>query len=183
MSFIDSTLEFLSNKIVQKESNIEVMMTWEDDIMKKSAEYICENGGDILELGFGMGISADYIQAHSISSHTIVECHPQILEKLNTWASDKDNVVIIEGDWNSVSGLGNYDGIFFDTFGDENIDIFKAFATSKAKSGAKITYWNNFTDKRNEHNFDSISFEDISVTPDSNQYFNATTYNMPKVEL
>ena len=53
----------------------------------------------------------------------------------------------------------------------------------KAKSGAKITYWNNFTDKRKEHGFDSVSFEDISITPDTNAYFNASTYNMPKVEL
>jgi hypothetical protein len=159
------------------------MMGWEASIMEKSAEYICHNSGDVLEIGFGMGICADYIQAQGVNSHTIIEIHPQVIERLNTWASDKSNVTVIKGNWNSINGLGTYDGIFIDTFGDDNWFNFKNFALLKAKSGAKITYWNNFTDKRNEHRFDSVSFEDISVTPDSNSYFNSTTYSMPKVEL
>ena len=181
MAFKNNTLTFLDDKIV--ELNGEVMMSWESQIMGKSAEFICHNSGDVLEIGFGMGICADYIQAQGVNTHTIIEIHPQILERLNTWASDKSNVTIIEGDWNSVSGLGTYDGIFIDTYGDENWSNFKTFALAKAKSGAKITYWNNFTDNRNEHNFDLVSFEDISVSPDENTYFNATTYNMPMVEL
>ena len=182
MAFKDETLAFEDTKIVH-ESDIEVMMDWESPIMEKSAEYICSSKGDILEIGFGMGMCADYIQAQGVNSHTIIEIHPQILERLNTWASGKSNVTIIEGDWNSLSGLSTYDGIFIDTFGDDNWFNFKDFAISKAKSGAKITYWNNFTDNRNEHGFDSVSFEDISISPDSNSYFSSTTYNMPKVEL
>jgi len=182
MAFKDETLTFEDTKIIH-ESDIEVMMDWESPIMEKSAEYICSSKGDILEIGFGMGMCADYIQAQGVNSHTIIEIHPQILERLNTWASGKSNVTIIEGDWNSLSGLSTYDGIFIDTFGDDNWFNFKDFAISKAKSGAKITYWNNFTDNRNEHGFDSVSFEDISISPDSNSYFSSTTYNMPKVEL
>ena len=183
MAFKDNILEFFDNKIVDTETGIEVMMDWEDNIMGKSAEYVCHNKGDILEIGFGMGICADYIQAQGVNSHTIVEIHPQIIDKLKVWANGKSNVTIIEGDWNSVSGLSTYDGIFLDTFGDDNWSSFKPFALDKAKSGAKITYWNNFTDKRNEHNFDSVSFDDISVTPDDNTYFTSNIYNMPKVEL
>ena len=182
MAFKDNILTFEDTKIME-EDGVEVMMDWEDNIMKQSAEYICESKGDILEIGFGMGICADYIQAQGVNSHTIIEIHPQIIEKLNAWASDKSNVTIIEGDWNSVNGLSSYDGIFIDTFGDDNWFSFKDFALSKAKSGAKITYWNNFTDKRNEHNFDSVSFEDISVTPNDNSYITSNTYSMPKVEL
>ena len=182
MAFKDETLTFEDTKIVH-ESDIEVMMGWESPIMEKSAEYICSSKGDILEIGFGMGLCADYIQAQGVNSHTIIEIHPQILERLNTWASGKSNVTVIEGDWNSVSGLGTYDGVFIDTFGDDNWFDFKVFALAKAKSGAKVTYWNNFTDNRNEHGFDSVSFEDISISPDSNSYFSSTTYNMPKVEL
>jgi hypothetical protein len=182
MAFKDTTLTFEDDKILTDDGG-EVMMSWEASIMEKSAEYICHNSGDVLEIGFGMGICADYIQAQGVNSHTIVEIHPQVIERLNTWASGKSNVTVIEGDWNSVSGLGTYDGIFIDTFGDDDWFSFKDFATSKAKSGAKITYWNNFTDNRNEHNFDSVSFENISVTPDDNSYFTSNTYNMPKVEL
>ena len=182
MAFKDDILTFSDTKIVDS-LGYEVMMSWEALIMEKSAEFICQSKGDILEIGFGMGICADYIQVQGVNSHTIIEIHPQIIERLNAWANGKSNVTIIEGDWSSVGGLGTYDGIFIDTFGDENWNNFKSFALSKAKSGAKITYWNNFTDKRNEHSFDSVSFEDISVTPDSNSYFSSSTYNMPKVVL
>ena len=182
MAFKDEILEFFDSKIVD-ETGLEVMMDWEAPIMEKSADYICHNKGDVLEVGFGMGICANYIQAQGVNSHTIIEIHPQIIEKLKVWAEDKSNIVIVEGDWNTVSGLSTYDGIFLDTFGDDNWNSFKPFAVDKAKSGAKITYWNNFTDKRNEHNFDSVSFDDISITPDDNTYFASNTYYMPKVVL
>ena len=142
MAFKDETLTFEDTKILN-EDGAEVMMNWEAVIMEKSAEYVCHNNGDILEIGFGMGICSDYIQSQGVNSHTIIEIHPEIIERLKVWAD----------------------------------------ALGKAKSGAKITYWNNFTDKRNEHSFDSVSFDDISVTPDDNTYFTSNTYHMPKVEL
>ena len=181
MAFKDTILTFEDDKILTEDDG-EVMMSWEAPIMEKSAEYICQSKGDILEIGFGMGICSDYIQAQGVNSHTIVEIHPQVIEKLKIWAVGKSNVTVIEGNWNSVE-LDAYDGIFIDTYGDEDYFNFKPFALNKAKDGAKITYWNNFTDNRNEHNFSSVSFENISVTPDSNTYFTANTYNMPKVEL
>ena len=182
MAFKDEILTFEDTKILN-EDGAEVMINWEAVIMEKSAEFICHNKGDVLEIGFGMGICADYIQAQGVNSHTIVEIHPQILEKLKVWANGKSNVTIVEGDWYSCENLITYDGIFLDTFGDDNWSDFKDFALAKAKSGAKITYWNNFTDKRNEHGFDLVSFDDISVTPDDNTYFTSNTYNMPKVGL
>ncbi len=182
MAFKDEILTFEDTKILS-EDGAEVMMNWESVIMEKSAEFICHNKGDVLEIGFGMGICSDYIQAQGVNSHTIIEIHPEIIEKLKIWADGKSNVTIVEGDWSSVEDLSTYDGIFIDTYGDDNWSDFKDFALAKAKSGAKITYWNNFTDKRNEHSFDSVSFDDISVTPDDNTYFTSNTYNMPKVEL
>ena len=182
MDFKDEILTFEDTKILN-EQGAEVMMSWEAPIMQKSAEFICHNSGDVLEIGFGMGMCSDYIQAQGVNSHTIVEIHPEIIEKLKVWANGKSNVTIVEGDWSSVNGLSTYDGIFIDTYGDENWSSFKDFALAKAKSGAKITYWNNFTDKRNEHSFDSVSFDNISVTPDDNTYFTSNTYHMPKVEL
>jgi len=182
MAFKDNMLEFFNNKIVD-ETGLEVMMDWETTIMEKSAEFICHNKGDILEIGFGMGICSNYIQAQEVNSHTIIEIHPDIIEKLKIWAEGKSNVTIVEGDWNNVSGLSTYDGIFIDTFGDDNWNSFKPFAIDKVKSGAKITYWNNFNSENNEHSFDSISFENISISPDTNSYMNGNTYYMPKVEL
>ena len=78
MSYINKTLTFENNQIyfiedAPNSNKLEVMMDWEHLIMSASAAYITQNGGDILELGFGMGISAGYIQSHSIDSHTIYE--------------------------------------------------------------------------------------------------------------
>jgi len=65
-NYISSTLIFSDDKITISGSNIDVMMDWEAPIMSASAAYVTEGGGDILEIGFGMGISAGYIQSHSI---------------------------------------------------------------------------------------------------------------------
>ena len=183
MAFKDNTLEFFDNKIVDTESGLEVMMDWEDDIMEKSAEFISHNKGDILEIGFGMGICADYIQAQNVNSHTIVEIHPQIIEKLKVWAEDKSNVTIIEGDWYNIEGLSTYDGIFLDTFKDDNFDKFKDFALDKIKNGGNITFWNN-NNNINQYNYDNIEFEDIPVNPDENSYiWYDNIYYMPKVSI
>ena len=128
MNYIDQNLIFEDDKIYFINSRGEerqVMMSWENNLMKKHADYICQNGGDILEVGFGMGIAADYIQANNPTSHTIVENHPQIIEKAKAWAEGKSNVIIVEGDWlEKLSELSVYDGIFADTYGDENFANF-----------------------------------------------------------
>ena len=182
MAFKDNTLTFSDTKIVD-DNGMEVMMSWEAPIMEKSAEYVCQSKGDILEIGFGMGICADYIQTGGVNSHTIVEIHPQIIERLNAWAEGKSNVTIVEGDWNSVN-LGTYDGIFLDTYGDENWNNFKTFALAKAKSGAKVTYWNSYLDNVNQHGFNDVNYEQIDINPDKNSYYlSDDIYYMPKVVL
>jgi hypothetical protein len=185
MAFKDEILTFKEDQILS-EDNMQVMMSWETPIMEKSAEFICHNKGDILELGFGMGICSDYIQAQNVNSHTIVEIHPQIIEKLKEWASGKSNVIIVEGDWYVASELGTYDGIFLDTFRDENAhNYFKSFALNKAKSGAKITYWNNDNEgDLNQFKFDSISYEAVPITvPETDYAMFLENYHMPKIEL
>ena len=100
--FTSMSLNFYNDRITTKGDMFEVMMDWEDELMSASAAYVTENGGDILEIGFGMGISAGYIQSHSISSHTIVENHPQIIQKAVEWANNKSNVTIVSQSWYDV---------------------------------------------------------------------------------
>ena len=188
MSYINKTLIFESTKIYYNDAGnsieMEVMMDWEDSIMKKSADYVCQNGGNILEIGFGMGISADYIQANSINSHTIVENHPQIIEKAKAWAADKPNVTIIEDDWHSAKdSLSTYDGIFYDTFGDENMDKFKSSLNNLTNTGCKVTWWNSVASENNYYNITDVTYEAIAVNPPSNCYFNHNTYYLPKKEF
>ena len=54
---------FTDTQILDTEIGWEVMSDWEDPIMVKHAEVVTRNGGDILESGFGMGISATHIQS------------------------------------------------------------------------------------------------------------------------
>jgi protein-L-isoaspartate O-methyltransferase len=188
MSYKDKTLVFESNKIYYNDAGnsieMQVMMDWENVVMEKSANYICQNAGDILEIGFGMGIAADYIQANTINSHTIVENHPQIIEKAKAWAANKNNVTIIEGDWYTVKdSLSTYDGIFYDTFADINMDKFKDSLSNLTKSGCKVTWWNSIASENNYYNIDGVTYEAITVNPPSNCYFNYTTYYLPKKEF
>ena len=56
MSYISQSLIFESDKITYTNHNlhtVEVMMDWEAPIMSASAAYVCKEGGDILEIGFG----------------------------------------------------------------------------------------------------------------------------------
>ncbi len=48
--YISSSLTFHSDKITIDDSGLEVMMSWEDDLMSASAAYVTQNGGDILEI-------------------------------------------------------------------------------------------------------------------------------------
>ena len=98
----------------------QVMMSWEQPIMDKMAELCVTEGDDVLEIGFGMGILSNAIQLKKPKSHTIVECHKDIIPKLKEWAKDKSNVIIIEGLWTEVlDKYGKYNCILQDTYGDE----------------------------------------------------------------
>ena len=108
-SYKNRLLYFHENYITHENTNHSgrfldsiIMHDCEHPIMAEHAKICTENGGDILEVGFGMGISAGYIQSGSIKSHTIIENHFQIADRARDWAADKPNVTIIEGDWRDV---------------------------------------------------------------------------------
>jgi hypothetical protein len=183
--YLSQSLSLQSDKITITETGEQVMMDWEDSLMSASAAYITQNGGDILEIGFGMGIASNYIQSHSISSHIIIENHPQVLEKLETWSSGKSNITIISQSWADVTGsLSTYDGIFYDTYGDDRNYLFSSSLSGLTKSGTKATFWNSKKDESNDFNIPNCQYQQISTTPASNSYFTGSTiYYMPKKEF
>ena len=180
----DREVEFNNESLKYSDNGMIIMHSWEDELMRLKAEFVCENGGDILELGFGMGISANYIQHQKINSHTICEIHPQVIVELNKWKKDKTNVITLEGDWyDNVVNMGKYDGILFDTFEDTHyMEFFKEIIPKIAKPNCRITWWNN-TPKKDNTRFkvkESSEFEIIEVDPPKNTYFNHKQYYMPK---
>jgi hypothetical protein len=71
----------------------------------------------VLEVGFGLGISAELIQQHLRPiSHDIVELDVGIFQDLQTFALGKQGVQPILGDWNTFKAKKQYDFIFFDTY-------------------------------------------------------------------
>ena len=97
MGYINKILTFVSGKIFypdvkSRTGERAVMMDWEDPIMAAHAQYVAENGGNVLEIGFGLGISANYIQSYRPKSHTIIEIHPEIRKLLENgnWQKAKE---------------------------------------------------------------------------------------------
>jgi len=178
MEFKERTLIFSANSIYDPVSQIHVMMDWEDEMMKEHARAACHNQGDVLEIGFGMGISASYIQSFEPKSHTIIEIHPQVLEKLYEWSKDKENVKIIEGDWfDNFDKLELYDGIFFDTFLD-NHGVSKKFI-EYLKPGGVFTFYNGSYGEVNHIGLPNCEYKKIKVKPVENRYFRGDTYWLP----
>ena len=178
----DEKLQFLKDRIISDKLGI-IMMDWEHPLMKRHAEIVCKNGGDILEIGFGMGISAQYIQEQDIDSHTIIEIHPEIAKRAREWAKDKENVKIIESDWHDVmENLETYDGIFYDAEHDNHKLEFYNFI--KLKNGGIYTFFNPQSDGiKNDHNIkENIRYELIDIDPPENPYFNSNIYYLPIVE-
>ncbi len=88
----DDSLSIYNDKIITA-SGDEVMMDWETPIMISMAEEVCRFGGDILEVGFGMGISANEIQKNKIKSHTIIEINSGIYNIAKEWSLDKKMLI------------------------------------------------------------------------------------------
>ena len=186
----DLKLKFLNDMILTEDDNV-IMMDWEHPLMKKHAEVVCRNGGDILEIGFGMGISADYIQQQKPKSHTIVEIHPEIIKRAKEWAKDKQNVIIIEGDWYGVvNDLKTYDGIFYDAEYDKKKgQVYKCVKEKLLRKGGVFTFFNPQGDERENllKVKDNIRYEIIDmkkINPPENAYLNSDKdYYLPIVEV
>lgn len=157
----------------------QVMMGWEAPIMQKMAELCVSEGDDVLEIGFGMGILSDAIQARKPKSHTIIECHKDIIPKLKEWASNKSNVTVVEGLWvNKLIDMETkFDAILQDTYGDEYLHSLPFHIEFVRKPQCKFTYWNAPTDL----GCDNVEYHEVDINPPSNKYYSSNKYNIPIV--
>lgn len=130
-----------------------IMEGWEEPYMAMLAEIVAGHGGRVLELGFGMGISAGFIQRHSPSEHVIIEANTTIARMAREFASrHTTRITILEGFWEEVvSGLpsDSFDGILFDTYplSEEELDWlpepFVPHAYRLLKFGGIFTYYSD----------------------------------------
>ena len=96
------------------EKGIMVMHADHIDYENAVADFITFEGANILEIGYGMGLSATQIQTNNPARHVIIEKHEQVYNNAVKWAEDKDNVEVILGDYKDVIGTltGKFDGIY-----------------------------------------------------------------------
>jgi len=151
-----------------------IMHVGETLYMEKLSELVTKNGGHILEIGFGMHISADFIQSNpNVKSHTIIEVHPEIYNKGLEWAKDKPNVELILGDWIDILPLKNklFDGVFYDPYNDYNLLKFLDYVKDNCKKETIVGFYDHpaFDERLNglqvtilETDLNSIPFRHIT---------------------
>jgi protein arginine N-methyltransferase 2 len=90
--FLNSKLEYDDSiGVLLDDNGAPVMMKWESEIMRQTAEVLLPTPGKgrILNIGFGMGIVDGYFQERRPESHVIVEAHPAVIKRMNDEQWDK----------------------------------------------------------------------------------------------
>lgn len=132
-----------------------VMKRWEAPLMDRMARSLCSAArrGRILEIGYGLGISARSIEACNVERHTIVEAHPEVFDDLKSWAQEVDpgakRIQAINDFWqNRLDTLAMADGIFFDTYCDgvealieENVAFLEKASAAIAPGTVIALFW------------------------------------------
>ena len=97
----------------------DIMEDWQIVLMEAMVAEIVEEGGGILEVGFGRGIAADMIQQKGAGNHVIIECNPHVLRRFDEWVIGypDQRIEIVPGKWeDTIASLGKFDGILFHTY-------------------------------------------------------------------
>eukprot|EP00887_Chlorella_sp_A99_P001235 scaffold14.g1235.t1 len=139
--YLASSLRYEGAALVDAEGE-GVMMGWEAPLMERHAEI----KGDVLNVGFGMGIADGFIQQHQPRSHTIVEAHPDVYRHMCAQGWDtRPGVRVVFGRWQDViEQLGPFDGVFFDTYGEyyEDMADFHSHLPRLLRPGGVYSFFN-----------------------------------------
>lgn len=97
----------------------EIMEDWQIPMMRVMADIATRDHGDVLEIGFGRGVSAEFIQELGVKSHTIIECNDSVVERFHRWREKQlsQDIRLVHARWqDALEQLSTYDGIFFHTY-------------------------------------------------------------------
>jgi guanidinoacetate N-methyltransferase len=136
---------------------------WQRPLLRMLARNAAAGGGDLLEVGFGTGISAEYVQDVGVRSHTIIEADDRAAAEFQRWRmSWPDRDIRFEpGYWEDViDRLGRYDAVLFDTYPTDEREFLRTLGNTAAvhatrffepslahlHPGGRLSYYTNEVD-------------------------------------
>jgi len=150
-TYLQSNVHFDGAENLVDATGDAVMMKWETPLMEAHADVLCGRFPHewispkaraslaVLNVGHGTGIVDGFIQdrGDAVRTHTILEAHPQVLDRMRR-AGWFDKSVVVGERWQDAlrqengadaegpPALGPFDAIFFDTYAESYADM-KAF--------------------------------------------------------
>ncbi|SMR54730.1 unnamed protein product [Zymoseptoria tritici ST99CH_1A5] len=131
--YLRSELIYSPGRLLDSDKNA-VMMDWETEIMKASADKLCPKKGlRTMNIGHGMGIVDTMFLANEPEMHYIVEAHPAVMKQMReTGWYEKKNVRVCEGRWQDVLPKLAADGVvldamYYDTYAEDYSDLKELF--------------------------------------------------------
>jgi predicted methyltransferase len=99
--------------------DVQAMQGWEHDLMCRSADLLTEDGGDFLEVGLGLGISAKRIASRAaVRSHLVVEKYQGVIDLFTSENADVPLALSLVNadffDFVDTLEADSLDGVFFD---------------------------------------------------------------------
>src|SRR5580698_2937717 len=73
----------------------QVMQAWERPLMQVLAREVTASHGHVLEIGFGMGISAAAIVQCGCRRYSVIEAHPEIAANARRWGQKQSIPVTV----------------------------------------------------------------------------------------
>lgn len=149
--YLGGNVRYEKDRLVD-ETEEGVMMEWESPLMEAHASLLCGEAKDrdVMNVGFGMGIIDEAIQRHGCRSHTILEAHPTVLEKMEAdgW-TQRAGVTVEGGRWQEtlprlVAAGKKYDALFFDTYAEHYRDMqaFHEWLPKLLRPGGMYSFFN-----------------------------------------
>lgn len=171
------SLEYKKNNIVNLEPNcffytsetnpryIPICHKGFKNLEEKHAEVVSQNGGDILEVGFGIYSSANKFMSSNINSYTCIEINDVIYELALLWGQDNPNATIINGAWENINPTltKKYDGIYYSPT-DIDYKTFVNSCKSVSKVGTILSVQGNII-LNNDFDIDDFNVESNVIPP------------------
>jgi protein arginine N-methyltransferase 2 len=149
--YLRSKLTYSEGRLLDSDKNA-VMMDWETEIMKASADQLCTGPGlRTMNIGFGMGIVDSMFLANNPSMHHIIEAHPAVISRMKEkgWF-EKPNVTVHQGRWQDIlPGLIKQgvvlDAMYYDTYAEDYKDLkelFQEYVVGLLDANGKFGFYN-----------------------------------------